>query len=100
MKRDEIKVGGVYAILVSGRVQPIRIVREHGMIKKWQGMAGTSKYKDAFGGWFGKNEKHGPGGSGPFRSQVPLFDGTLAGPRLAPVRIRVDQPGCLGNHPG
>jgi hypothetical protein len=54
MKRDEVKIGNVYAVKVSGNIQPVRLSRVV-MIEKRK-LHGFPGWTQAFGGWIGRNE--------------------------------------------
>ena len=38
MRKKDVRVGGVYEVKVSGRVQPVRIRAEHWTGKGWEGI--------------------------------------------------------------
>lgn len=60
MKRNQVQVGKVYAVKVSGTVQPVRLTQDRGITAKTHfGYVGARTQLEKHDGWDGKNEKTG-----------------------------------------
>jgi hypothetical protein len=59
MKKDQVVVGGVYAMKVSGNVVPVRITADRGIVTGYRHYLGRMQPCDKHGGWVGRNEKTG-----------------------------------------
>jgi hypothetical protein len=57
MKRDQVQLGKVYAVKVSGTVQPVRIQRERD--SRLKAAYGSGRVTERHGGWDGVNLKTG-----------------------------------------